>query len=88
MFLIFEWTNAELILKLNIGLKLDEFLIFFKGHTMAMKRQKGSSSQIQLSRTKFSAHHTKVLNIARLMNLIMTGKCHQSDKLNNFSNLT
>lgn len=88
MFLIFEWTNVELILKLNIGLKLDEFLIFFKGHTMAMKRQKGSTSQIQLSRTKFSAHHTKVLNIARLMNLIMTEKCHQSDKLNNFSNLT
>ena len=88
MFLIFEWTNAALILKLNIGLKRDKFLIFFKGHTMAMKRQKGSTSQIQHSRTKFSAHHTKVLNIARLMNLIMTEKCLQSDKPNNFFNLT
>ena len=37
---------------------------------------------------KFIIYHTKVINIERERNLIMTERCHQPDKLNNFFNLT
>lgn len=62
---------------------------FSQGYGMGIEEDRGEMFlNFNFGGLTFIIYHTKVINIARARNLLMTERYHQSDKLNNFFNLT